>query len=325
MTEFPPTPFPTIVASGSGLIHVYKLTPAQMIAFGQWLWVTYADATIDKIWSNPMDGIIGAFEIYATPSTDDNDYIRSGFLVSDVQGALVNPRYKRINCGSIVIPEYYANYLDYSPYSKAHICLPFIGVVELNSDDIVGHAVNVTYIIDMYNGSCIAQITVAKDNYECMMYQYSGNCAVDVPIAGGSQAAIKAGMIGAAANGITSVLAGLAAGGPIGGIAGAAVGMGGGVIGAALSNKASVQHSGTFGSSLALWDLRSRTLLFIDRFKSELPTTIKSMVSLLISELLLVVALGSCVHLMFTLSVRLQPMKKKLRLKKCSRVASLSE
>lgn len=247
-----PGNFPSIVpASGSGLIHVYNPTPEEMISFGNWLWVTYADASLQKIWNNPFDGVISAHELYATPSNDGRDNIRSGFLVCPTTAALVRQRYTTIDCGSMVVPEYYGNYLDYAPYSKAHVYLPFIGIVELDVDDIVGHGVNVTYHIDSYNGSCIAQITVAKNDYQNTVYQFSGNCSVEIPLAGGSQAAIKSGMISAAATGISSIVGGLASmlGRNIaGGIGGIAYGIGG-AVSQAVSQKSSVQHSGTFGAS----------------------------------------------------------------------------
>lgn len=244
--------FPTIIpSSGPGLIHVYNPTPTEFVNFGKWLWVTYADASIDKIWNNPFDGVIGAFEIYSTPAVDGKDNIYSGFLTCPVESNLVRQRYTKIDCGSIIVPEYYGNYLDYAPYTKVHMYLPFIGIVELNSDDIIGHAVNTAYYVDAYNGSCIAQITVAKTGYENTVYQFSGNCAVEVPLAGGSQAAIRAGMISAAATGITSVIGGVASmlGGRIGaGISTIAYGAGS-AVSQAVSNKSSVQHSGTFGAS----------------------------------------------------------------------------
>ena len=200
------TVYPSIVpSSGSGLIHVYNPTPAEFMAFGQWLWVTYADATIDKIWNNPFDGIIGAFELYSTPSVDGRDNIRSGFLVCPTSANLVRQRYTEINCGTVIVPEFYGNYLDYSPYSQCYIYLPFIGINEVSIDDIVGHAVNIRYRVDAYNGSCIAMIYVAKDGYENLCYQFGGNCAVEVPLAGGSQAAIKAGMMQAEAYGRAAV------------------------------------------------------------------------------------------------------------------------
>lgn len=245
-------------SANDGLISVYHPTDAQLKAFASWLWVTYADPSIEKLWNNPFDGVIGLMEIYCTPTDDGTKSIRSGFLDSGVVSATVS-RYTEINCGTVTIPEYYGNYLDYSPYSKCHVYLPFIGIVELNVDDIVGHAVNITYRIDEYNGSCIAQITVAKStkvndvdvDYSNTMYQFSGNCAVELPLAGGTQSAIRAGLIQAAAYGLSSVVGGIASG-VSGNIGGAISQLGYGAanaIGSVVSAKSSVQHSGSFGSS----------------------------------------------------------------------------
>ncbi len=288
------TQYPSIVpASGSGLIHVYNPTPGEFVGFGNWLWVTYADATIDKIWNNPFDGIIGAHELYATPQRDGRDNIRSGFLVCPVTSDLVRQRYTEIDCGTVIVPEFYGNYFDYSPYSQAYIYLPFIGINEVSIDDIVGHAVNIRYRVDAYNGSCIAMIYVAKSGYRNLCYQFGGNCAVEVPLAGGSQAAIKAGMLQAEAysraaiqsaqiqktasigSGILGGAAGSSFAGPLAGIIGALAGGTSGYIqgsanvaaaklqgqamqeAARYANKSSVQHSGQFGASHGAMGLKT--------------------------------------------------------------------
>lgn len=263
---------PLAFSQGGGLVTVYHPTPSELYAFEQWLWVTYADATIDKIFNNPFDGVITLFELYCTPTDVGRQNIKSGFLDSGVNSAVIS-RYTEIDCGTLGIPEYYGNYLDYSPYSKAHVYLPFIGIVELNVDDIVGHAVNITYRIDEYNGSCIAMITVAKVTevngetieYSNTMYQFSGNCSVELPLAGGSQASIKAGMMQAdayqtAANisagaslvgGIGSLLLG-SIGGAVSGVGQAASAYAYGQANALsnmLSGKSTVQKSGSFGAS----------------------------------------------------------------------------
>ena len=260
----PPTlPYvPLPFSPSTGLITVYHPDQSTLLAFCNWLWVTWEDATIDKIWNNPFDGVITLFELYCTPTDVGSKTIRSGFLDSLIASPYIS-RYTEINCGTLGIPEYYGNYLDYAPYTKAYIYLPFIGVVELNADDIVGHGVNVTYKIDEYNGSCIAMITVAKVTevngeeveYNNVFYQYSGNCAVELPIAGGSQASIKAGLLEAAAWGLGSVISGVITGGMGGGLGiGQSIGnnMAQGAASAVhsvVSAKSSVQHSGSFGSS----------------------------------------------------------------------------
>lgn len=277
-----PTPLPDPpFSSTAGLITVYNPTASELISFAHWLWVTYADATIDKIWNNPFDGIIGLHELYATPSIGGRMNIRSGFLVSDTVANSVPDRYTEINCGSAVIPEYYGNYLDYSPYSKAYIYLPFIGIQEVSVDDIVGHAVNITYRVDSYNGSCIALVTVAKMGYSNTIYQFNGNCSVELPIAGGSQASIKAGYMMAAAqqqaaaiagnaamkagvasaigNGVGSLLSGRIGGAISGAVSPIASGMAtakqqeayanANALQSVVTAKSSVQHSGSFGAS----------------------------------------------------------------------------
>ena len=55
-----------------GLVSVYNPTYAELQAFAQWLWVTYADATIDKIWNNPFDGVISLHH----PSPYQTDILR---------------------------------------------------------------------------------------------------------------------------------------------------------------------------------------------------------------------------------------------------------
>ena len=270
---------PTTPGDGStdggvgGLVSVYNPTYAELQAFSQWLWVTYADATIDKIWNNPFDGIISLHELYATPSTGAKKYIKSGFLVSPVECYTVPERYTEINCGTAIFPEYYGNYLDYSPYSKALVYLPFIGIMELNVDDIVGHAVNITYHVDSYSGACIALLECAKEGEDAVLYQFNGNCSVQCPIAGGSQAAIKAAQLTAGAYqnayhvaGVAGLAGGLASSvgslftANIGGVLGGLVsGIGSyasnqargnaAAISQTVSAKSSVQHSGQFGES----------------------------------------------------------------------------
>lgn len=275
-------PFPNMPGIGDpsnvdggvgGLVSVYNPTYAELQAFAQWLWVTYADATIDKIWNNPFDGVISLHELYATPNKGARKNIKSGFLVSPVSSITIPNRYSEINCGTAIFPEYWGNYLDYSPYSKALCYLPFIGIVELNVDDIVGHAVNIKYRVDSYSGAVIALLTCAKTGSNAVLYQFSGNCSVQMPIAGGTQAAIKAAQISAGAYQNAYHIAGLSGlvGGMLGGLGSLLTGNIGGAISQAVGGvgsyatnqafgqanytsqtvgaKSSVQHSGQFGES----------------------------------------------------------------------------
>lgn len=234
-----PEPVPPVIvtpiASGDhNLINVYNPTAAQIKSFGQWLWTTFSGDLLDtlsKLFNNPMDAVIGLHELYIKPDISGSNTIKCGYLDSGVNSAVVGKRYTSINCGSIVIPEYYRNYLDYAPYTQTFIYLPFIGIVPVAADDIVGNAVSIRYNVDSYTGCCIALIEVAKKGYQSTVYQFQGNCGVEIPITSGYQSALVGSMLG---------VAGTAIGGSAGAILGAA-GRAGSVN--------SVQRSGSFGAS----------------------------------------------------------------------------
>lgn len=236
-----PTPIiPTISvlpSAATGLLHVYNPTQSQIDSFGSWLWTTFSGDLIDtlsKLFNDPMDAVIGLHELYASPAVNGSANIRCGYLDSGISANLVGSRYTTINCGSVVVEEYYQNYLDYSPYTNCFIYLPFVGIVPVSSDDIIGNAVNITYHIDSYTGCCIAVVTVAKAGYSSTVYQFEGNCAVEIPISSGYQSSLMSGLLAVAGTAITSS---------------PAVGLTAAHMGKAGLGKNTVQHSGSFGSS----------------------------------------------------------------------------
>ena len=246
-TPQPPLPVPPPISSeATGLLHVYNPTNSEINEFGAWLWTTFSGDLIDtlgKLFNNPMDAVIGLHELYCTPITGEPATIKAGFLESNTTSRLVTKRYTEINCGALVVPEHWGNYLDYTPYTKVYCYLPFIGIVELNADDIIGHGVQVVYKIDSYNGSCIAMIITAKTaDVEVVKYQFSGNCAVEVPITSGMKSAMQSALIGAGTCAIGAAIGGAAV--PV--IAGMAVNNS---VKSGFSNKNTVSHSGSFGSS----------------------------------------------------------------------------
>lgn len=236
-----PTPtipvIPILPSAATGLLHVYNPTQTQIDQFGSWLWTTFSGDLIDtlsKLFNDPMDAVIGLHELYTTPATSGDTTIKAGYLDSGVSSKLVGSRYTTINCGSVVVEEYYQNYLDYSPYTQCYIYLPFIGIVTVSADDIIGNAVNIVYHIDSYTGCCIAVVTVAKKGYSSTVYQFEGNCAVEIPITSGYQSTMIAGLMGVAGTAIS--------GNPTVGLHAAHIGRAG-------LGKNSVQHSGSFGAS----------------------------------------------------------------------------
>lgn len=70
--------------------------------------------------------------------------------------------------------------LDFAPFSKLGVYLPFIGYQELNIDECRNTTLKLTYKVDIMSGSCVAKIFVNGNP----IYQFSGNCMTQIPLTG---------------------------------------------------------------------------------------------------------------------------------------------
>ena len=232
---------PNVVAptgSASSLWKIYHPTQAQIDSFGAWLWSSDFIDQILKIFNDPMQAIIGLHKVYCTPVDAGNATIKVGYLDSEVPSAYIEQQYIEVNCGSVDLYEQFGNVFDYDGYTDIDLYLPFIGIVKLNVSDVMRSSINIKYGVDVLTGACLAMVNVMRDGNDAVLYQYSGNCAVQYPISSGSYMGIVSSIIGVAG----SVAATIATGG---GAAPLAIG----AAGAAMNAHTNVQHSGSFSGN----------------------------------------------------------------------------
>ena len=84
-----------------------------------------------------------------------------------------------VDCGSVEIPEQYQSLLDYSPFSRLTIYLPFVGFQELDDKLVVGHTLKVQYTVDVLSGRCLAQLYVDSTDLQSCFAEYGGTIAAD--------------------------------------------------------------------------------------------------------------------------------------------------
>lgn len=84
-----------------------------------------------------------------------------------------------IDCGSVEITAQYQSLLDYSPFSRLTIYLPFIGFQELDDKLVVGHTLKVQYVVDVLSGRCLAQLFVDRTDLQSCFAEYGGTIAAD--------------------------------------------------------------------------------------------------------------------------------------------------
>lgn len=87
-------------------------------------------------------------------------------------------QYVEIDCGSLTINEFWGNCMDYNPYTKISIFLPFCGMYDLDADEVMGKTLAVSYRVDIFSGACLATIKIGGS----VFYQFSGQCSAQIPI-----------------------------------------------------------------------------------------------------------------------------------------------
>ena len=231
---------PVTNASSCGMVKMYEMSLAQTQALAGYLWsgATEFYDNLTKMFNDPMDSIISLSLAPIKPSVGGSTAIEiCKYAIENVTGFPLKSQYASLNCGTVKIEPYWGNALDYAPYTKASIYLPFIGTQELNIDDVMNRTVGVTYNIDLLSGACACMITCDGS----VMYNFSGNVISQIPVSGKNALEMYKSVISAVTN--TALAVGTGTGGVA--LAGDVVSNGLSVMG----SKMTVQRGGTISAT----------------------------------------------------------------------------
>lgn len=173
---------PSLSAVASGFINLYNPTLQQIRDLAAYMYSSLTDLDVEairKIFANPMDAILGLSIVPVAMTTSGAETIKIGGISTNCTMNKVTTQYYRIDCGTIDLKEYWGGFIDYSPYTKYSLFLPYIGFVDLNVDMLQTRTLKVTYHIDVLSGGCTAFIMADSQ----VRAQYSGQCAISIPIA----------------------------------------------------------------------------------------------------------------------------------------------
>lgn len=226
---------PSLDVSDLGGFNLFRVTASDVKALFAYLTTRDPGQAIVKWIQNPIQGIISLHVLPYPVEVVSGAEVTILGMTTGVAGYKVKP-FQKWELGGVRVPYGFDNtFLDYEPYTKVAIYLPFIGIKELIADEVVGQSVTVTYEFDNISGACIAFVSINGS----VRYSFTGSCAMGLPInqQNWGQAYIAAATIaaGALAGGVGSAGAALAQG------AGGAEIAASGVMGA-------VQGSGGFGA-----------------------------------------------------------------------------
>lgn len=218
-TDKVPLPaMPTFSAAKSGMVSLFRPSLSEIQALGAYLWTNIKDfiENMQKLFSNPMDYFIAFHIVPAVPEVGSARNIKLGLWTTNISMAPVVSQWHEADMGEITIQPYWGSALDYAPYTKISLFLPFIGSVSLNTDEVMGQTLSLKYRIDLLSGQCVAILLVNND----ALYQFTGECSVSIPLTGADWSRIYTAAVGA----VTALAAGVA-GGVAAGAKGATAGM----------------------------------------------------------------------------------------------------
>lgn len=264
----PIPPDPTISATDAGFVTLYNPTLAQLQAVGDEIYTDTVWEIIKNFIKSPDEYIVGLGIIPVQPVVGEAVHPKCGLFTFSTAMPVVIHEYVTVDCGTIPITEFYGSAFDYAGMTSIQLYLPYIGFRDIDVDGVMDHTLGVTYKVDVYNGNCVAFVTVDGNVH----YTFSGNCMQQVPTASQSfdnsisnGIALAAAVVGAVATGGATAAEEAATGGAemlaAGGEAAASEGAiasasSNAVIGSSMVNvmnsKPNVSRSGALGSSAGL-------------------------------------------------------------------------
>lgn len=235
------SPLPPDILSASGIIKMFHPSVSDMYNLTNWLY-SRPDSVITnlkKIWTNPMESIISLSIVPFALTDGASESVKFCGIDTGLTFPTLANRYININCGTTTAPvkEEYNSFVSYGFFTKVKLCLPFIGIVDLNTDDIIGSTLNLKYNIDILTGSCVAELKCVKSrpdkkiNIDAVLYQFKGNVIDQAPLSANNYQQLYSGILSSIQH-VAMMQAD-----PLGGATGLA--------GDLISPKVNVQRSGT--------------------------------------------------------------------------------
>lgn len=158
----------------------------------------YSEKTIDQfLTNNPIDAIISLqrypMEIPKVTATT----VKLGKTDTGISAyEMEKTAYFYLFSGRQISPIFNDSFLDYQPYTKMELYVPFCGTIQMNPADIIGRTLNVQLVVDFTTGTATG--FVMSD--DLVIETVNGNIAIDIPVTGTQAVTVASQLNNAIAN-----------------------------------------------------------------------------------------------------------------------------
>lgn len=238
--------------NGIGLLtKQYEMTKLRCQQLGYKLWEAGFIENIKLVNNNPIENVIG-LKVYPFDVSGSDEEIILGNVPMGVNGGKIESFNNKVTIGSTQIEGMYNSFLDFAPFTKITIWLPFIGFKDLDTSACMYKTLTVRYIRDIITGACKADLLLDGKPWQT----YDGEMGIDINLMSSNRAAVEAAF---ATNAASSVVSGISdvASGDVAGFAQDVIGL----IGSA-QNQYHTTNSGVPSPSCAAYQTRDVFLIY---------------------------------------------------------------
>lgn len=175
----------SVVGNLGNLITIYQCTDSEINDLGQWL---NSESALSALTTDTRIQSIISLSKLRTPNglnpsvKSSRQNIALGGVISDISANVVVDRYVDYDFGDMEIKEYFGSFLDYSPYTKINIYLPFVGSIELPTDEFMNKKLTLKCTTDILTGTITYMLGIKEENITSYRYTYSGTCIENLPV-----------------------------------------------------------------------------------------------------------------------------------------------
>lgn len=198
---------PSLSAIASGFIRMYNPTQSELTDFSAWLQDSSVfTAAFRDMFGKPIESVVSlAIAPFIPPRSDEKDnVVISGTRSVGIEMYQVPRQYTEIDCGEITPKEYWGGFLDYAPFTKTSLYLPYVGYREINVNEIMEKPLKVFYHIDIFTGASVCFVMCGGN----VLYHYDCNVLTNVPFGATEYNNFVSGVLNIAAQSATIAAAG---------------------------------------------------------------------------------------------------------------------
>lgn len=186
---------PSISAADTGFITLFNPSLSQLKSLANYMWSDlFSVDRFKKLFADPMHAVLGLSIVPVNVPSAGTREVVVGNNSTGISMTVAAKQFVTVDCGSITVKPHWGAYLDYDPYTKSFIYLPYIGMHPVSTDDIMGRTIHIKYNVDILSGACTAFI----ESSGVVLYQFIGQVSSCIPITGDNFSSVINGVLGIA-------------------------------------------------------------------------------------------------------------------------------